>query len=164
MKWVLIRYSDDNESTLGLLFIDGKFECYILEDEKREVKVAGETRIPAGNYELVLRRFGGKHGRYARSFDFHDGMIELKDVPGFTDVLFHIGNDEDDTEGCLLCGDGVNNNLTGDGFVSNSTIAYRRVYQKTLPLLQQGEKVFIEVFDNPPPIHRSVWPTIGGVL
>jgi hypothetical protein len=157
MKLVVLRYSDNGDSTLGLLFVDGKFECYILEDERREVKVAGETRIPAGRYQLMLRKHGGMHTRYQQRFDFHGGMVEIVDVPGFTDVLFHIGNDGDDTAGCLLCGDGVNNNSIGAGRVSDSTGAYKRVYQKILPALHRGAAAYIEIFDNPPPIHRNVF-------
>ena len=36
-----------------------KFLAYTLEDEYREEKVYGETRIPNGTYELGLRKVGG---------------------------------------------------------------------------------------------------------
>ena len=54
---LLQRYSDDGESTLGLMFagLDASkplFAGYTMEDEARAVKVAKETRIPAGDYEL----------------------------------------------------------------------------------------------------------------
>ena len=58
MKLEVIRFSSQNDSTLGLLFdvTDGrKFLCFTLEDEARDTKVMGETRIPAGIYDLKLR-------------------------------------------------------------------------------------------------------------
>ena len=39
------------------------FLAYTLEDEQRDVKVYGETRIPAGTYKLKLRTVGGFHTR-----------------------------------------------------------------------------------------------------
>ena len=36
-----------DESTIGELSVNGKFECYALEDKVRPVKIAGKTAIPA---------------------------------------------------------------------------------------------------------------------
>ena len=36
MKLELKRFSAGNDSTLGLMFVDGEFECFTLEDEYRE--------------------------------------------------------------------------------------------------------------------------------
>ena len=49
------RFKSDSNSTIGLLSIDCMFECFVCEDEYRSVKVKGETRIPAGRYEIKLR-------------------------------------------------------------------------------------------------------------
>ena len=64
MKLEVLRFSSQNDSTLGLLFDvtnDRKFLCFTLEDEARDTKVMSETRIPAGIYELKLRKEGGYH-------------------------------------------------------------------------------------------------------
>ena len=59
MKLEVLRISSQDDSTSGILFdvVNGKrkFLCYTLEDEQRDVKVWGETRIPAGEYKLSLR-------------------------------------------------------------------------------------------------------------
>ena len=71
MKFEVLRFSSQNESSLGLLFdvTEGrKFLCFTLEDEARKVKVSGETRIPAGTYKLGLRTVGGFHGRYSKKY------------------------------------------------------------------------------------------------
>ena len=42
--------------TLGHLYVEAAFECYTLEDVVRApgVKVAHETAIPAGRYQVVI--------------------------------------------------------------------------------------------------------------
>ena len=53
MKLVLQRKWATEVSTIGELSIDGKWECYVLEDVVRPagVKIAGKTAIPAGTYK-----------------------------------------------------------------------------------------------------------------
>jgi len=55
----LQRFHDSGQSTLGLLSVNDQFLCFTLEDEGREIKVKGETRIPAGRYQIKLRAEGG---------------------------------------------------------------------------------------------------------
>jgi hypothetical protein len=132
----LSRFSTSTESTLGTLSIDGKFECYTLEDTKRATKVAGETRIPPGRYELSLRNSGGLTKRYAKKYEaIHKGMLWLKNVPGFYFIYIHTGNKRGHTEGCILVGDSLNNNSIKEGFVGSSRDAYVRLYQKVIRAL-----------------------------
>ena len=109
MKLEVIRFSSQNDSTLGLLFdvTNGrKFLCFTLEDEDRETKVMSETRIPAGIYELKLRTTGGFHSRYSKKYgSWHKGMIHVQNVPNFRYILWHTGNNDEHTAGCLLLGD-----------------------------------------------------------
>ena len=55
MKLELKRFSAQSDTTLGLMFLDGEFECFTLEDEYRAEKIKGETRIPAGTYKVEKR-------------------------------------------------------------------------------------------------------------
>jgi len=98
MKLTLLRFASLPESTIGALSVDGRFVCFSLEDQAQPIKVAGETRIPAGTYPLSLRTVGKTHEKYASKFPEHRGMLLIRDVPGFEYVLIHIGND-DRTEG-----------------------------------------------------------------
>ena len=141
----LIRYSSQDDSTLGILLIDGSFNCYTLEDEHRDQKVMHQTRIPDGIYVLGIRDVGGFHNRYKKMFpDIHAGMIEVKDVPNFKYILFHIGNTEDDTSGCILLGQGAFTNRYTSGFISNSRAAYLDFYQKVIGSIK-NEKVFLNI-------------------
>lgn len=129
MQLTAIRYSTSPTSTLSALLIDGEFACYLLEDGFNDPKIPGKTRIPSGEYSLSLQRFGRLHGIYQAKFsDIHKGMIKLDNVPGFEGVLLHLGNDAEDTEGCLLPGDNANNNRVSGGWIGSSAIAYRRIY------------------------------------
>lgn len=144
----LIRYVDNGSETLGLLFVGGRFQHYTLEDEYRNEKVYGETRIPAGTYPLELRTEGGHHQRYRHRFaDIHEGMVHLLNVPNFKWILYHIGNDDDDTAGCILPGDGANNPISTRGRISHSTQAYVRTYPLLRDYIKTAEKPVIEIID-----------------
>ena len=146
MKLHLLRFHSDHDYTLGLLFHetrDRKWLCFTLEDEQRTRKVYGETRIPSGTYNVKLRVTGGFHGRYGEKFgDAHKGMLWLQDVPGFEYVLIHIGNDDDDTAGCVLVGD-----TSERGFIGQSALAYQRIYPPIAEAILSGDAVTLEVTD-----------------
>jgi hypothetical protein len=131
VKLTLERISTGPDSTLGLFFLDGAFIAFCCEDEPRAVKVAGKTRIPAGEYHIAVRTHGGFHARYTQRFpDWHHGMLELLDVPGFSDILVHVGNSHTDTAGCLLVGAGAQAYPEGGGHVLASVVGYRAFYAK----------------------------------
>ena len=126
------RFASDNDSTISLISIDGQFQCFGLEDEYRAYKKINETRIPAGKYKVGVRTIGGFHGRYGGKFpDFHQGMLQVMDVPGFDYLLIHIGNTDDDTAGCLLVGTGCYSQK-GNMTIQASTAAYKRLYKKVI--------------------------------
>ena len=150
MTVVVQRINQDTDSTIGALFIDGKLECWTIEDEVRTKKVYAETAIGDGTYKLKLRTHGGFHKRYTRKFGeaWHKGMIEICDVPKFSDVLIHIGNDDDDTAGCLLVGLEVNINTFERGMIKRSTPAYQRIYPKIRDALLSGEAVTLTILPD----------------
>lgn len=144
----LFRFAHGKESTIGAMHLDGSFECYILEDEFRKNKVSGETRIPAGMYDLELREVESPMTlKYRKRFDWFEWHIQIKDVPNFKYCYVHIGNNDDHTDGCLLTGDTANNNQNENGFIGNSTKAYERFYKKVFPLLKAGKRVTLEIVD-----------------
>ena len=153
MKLEVLRFSSGIDSTSGILFsvVEGvkTFLCYTLEDEYRDNKVYGETRIPAGTYQIQFRTVGGFHQKYsARFHDIHKGMLHVTDVPGFDYILIHCGNTDEHTAGCLLVGDTQHNNVVEeDGFIGRSTAAYKRIYRKVASALEQGEEVTITYID-----------------
>lgn len=146
----MVRYSDSLEDTAGLLLAEGnRFMCYTLEDEQREVKVSGETRIPAGTYELNLRKAGRLHGKYKDRYSFHKGMIWLRAVPNFTFIYLHTGINDDHTAGCILVGDLARSNFVtpGDDNLGFSRQAYRRIYPEIVDKIL-GPGASLEVRDS----------------
>src|SRR6056300_37196 len=146
MKLQVVRTQFGKDATNGLLFIDGKFECYTLEDQYQAVKVMHETCIPGGEYDIIYRKIGGFHTKYSARYGAeHKGMLWLQDVPGFTYILIHSGNTDEHTSGCLIVGETQQDlDLGKDGFVGQSVKAYKAMYRKVANELLQGKKVSIE--------------------
>lgn len=154
MNFILQRYSPSDDCTLGLLFQKQEnkkltFENYMLEDEPREVKLAGETRIDAGFYELKIQELETPLTlKYRKRYTWFENHIEITGLKRHKCVYLHIGNTDEDTDGCPLFGDVADNNMIGPGSVSQSTIAFKRWYEKVYPHLKSGKKAFIEIRDE----------------
>lgn len=88
----LVRVSEHNGASLGVLCIDDCPEFVTLEDAWRD----NETRIsciPVGRYK-VKPRISPRFGR----------TWQVMDVPQRDHILFHAGNTHKDTHGCILLG------------------------------------------------------------
>ncbi len=154
MKLKLERNKSNKLSTVGKFYIGGLQLCVTLEDVYREIKIKGQTRIPAGTYKLGLRTVGGFHGRYSKDSRFrriHKGMIQLLDVPNYAYVLIHCGNTHQHTAGCILLGSKVITKNKGrpdeEYQISQSGKAYKHVYPIVADALVQGEEVTLEIVD-----------------
>lgn len=123
------------ESTISRLYINGRFECYILEDVDRglkqlmpldqlkKLKVDAKTAIPEGKYML------------ATSFSnrFQKVLPVLLNVPAYEGIRIHSGNYPEDTEGCLLTGNGIAKDM-----VTDSRMAFESLFTKIKKLLETG--------------------------
>ena len=138
------RLNDDGEATLGFWYLPHNV-CFALEDQHQDVKVPGETRIPAGRYQIIKR----KHGRFYEAYKTrwnHAWALEIADVPGFTDVLIHTLNREDQTEGCVGVGYGANVLDTAE--ISQSRPAYVMVWEEIYRAFSKGEEVWLTIADE----------------
>jgi len=105
MELTLTRQFAVKDATIGTLTVDGKFQCFTLEDVIRAngVKVFGETAIPAGTYPVVLcesPRFSDKYETKGLG-----RIVPLIDrVPGFQGIRIHVGNVAEHSHGCVLVG------------------------------------------------------------
>lgn len=127
----LVRIEFSERSTIGKLALDGVFECFTLEDRFRPdgVKVPGATAIPCGTYEVVIT-FSNR---------FKRPLPLILNVPGFSGVRIHPGNDDSDTEGCVLVGQ-----TKGVDSIGQSRAAFSLFFLKLEGAMRTG-KVFIEV-------------------
>ena len=57
MKLFVERFTSDKDATISAIYLDDVFQCFGLEDEYREEKVASETRIPAGSYKGMTSHY-----------------------------------------------------------------------------------------------------------
>lgn len=105
----LLRYSDNGTTTVGLLNVNGEYYCYTIEDTHHEEKIPGETRIPAGTYDIQFRKelteLTKKYReKYYEWFTWH---LQLLNVPEYDSIYIHNGGDHTNTEGCILVSDSL---------------------------------------------------------
>lgn len=145
MQLDVIRTQFGKDATNGMLFIDGIFECYTLEDQYQAVKVMHETCIPEGVYDIEFRKTGGFHAKYSERYkNAHYGMLHIQNVPNFTYILIHAGNTDEHTSGCLIVGETQQDlDMNESGFIGHSGTAYKKMYTKVAGQLLQGKKVTI---------------------
>ena len=136
----VIRKTFSNISTIGDMFINGKFFCYTLEDFDRDLNKDGDlkdpgekkvnalTAIPRGKYDVIVNM----------SNRFKVMMPLLLKVVDFEGVRIHNGNKAEHTEGCILVGSSKANN-----FVGNS----KPTFAKLMKILQDPKvtKITIEI-------------------
>lgn len=131
MKILVERHNTNKKATLSDIFVFADeidlpiYKCAGLEDPIRAQKIPTISCIPAGKYEVKVRTFGGFHKKYEQKLPFHQGMLEIADVPNFTDILIHIGNFPQDTSGCLLVGQ----NFKDYTAIYNSKDTYEQLYK-----------------------------------
>ena len=144
------RFATNDKATIGMLYIfedydkkdyENSFFCFTLEDENNDEKVAEETRIPAGIYDLGLRRSKSPMTvKYREKYKWFKHFIKIKNVRQFEYIYLHIGNNEKHTAGCILLGFGADlQNLT----LSNSTEAMKLLYKRLYKKIDAGKKVNI---------------------
>lgn len=117
------KYKHKEDWTLSKFLFDGEERGKGVEDEKRAVKVWGETRIPNGIYKMGLRyspKFSKEYyrddsGNLIRAtkrktecqklmYHTQHEMLWVKKVPNFKFILWHWGNTDLDTNGCYIVG------------------------------------------------------------
>lgn len=148
MELNLIRDTFTDKSTIGKLYVDNKFECYMLEDTDRgldskmnldilnHLKKFGVTAIPYGRYEITIT----KSERFSMLRGKPTFLPLLNDTPGYGGVRIHTGNRPEDTEGCILPCTKVSKDLGID-----STTSFNNLFKKISDSIKKNEKVFITI-------------------
>lgn len=126
------------KSSTGLLLVEKEFVCDSLEDRIRApgVKVPGATAIAPGLYPLL----------WTYSNRFKRFMPLIANVPNFSGVRLHWGNDRDDTEGCPLVGTAREADR-----VLNSVAAYKVLESILKPHFEKGGTGTIQIVNVNPP-------------
>ena len=118
---LLIRDTFTKESTIGKLFINGESFCDTLENpyinNERNISC-----IPEGQYKVRLRL-----ARESATRDYLHLLVQ--DVPNRDFILVHIGNYPSQTQGCILVGNGRQQDV-----VENSRLAMDLVIKEIVNL------------------------------
>lgn len=141
MLLTVLREPSENGATISEMLLDGAPECFVLEDEVREIpgkpvaewKIPGKTAIPKGKYRVVL----------THSNRFKRVLPELLNVPGYSGVRIHAGNSAVDTDGCLLVGQ-----ERGSSTITKSRDALLELMAALQEVMDQGETVWVEIKDK----------------
>ncbi len=142
MELKLTRKTFTDESTIGDLYIDDVWNCYMLEDKDRnlstdmstdditKIKVFGKTAIPRGRYQIIINF----------SNHFQKNLPLLLNVPCWEGVRIHSGNTAADTEGCLITGSAKSANQ-----VQQSKVAFAHILPQLQLALANNDKIFITI-------------------
>lgn len=138
---------------IGELSINGEFFCHTLEDKDRGLtssmseeeikakKVYGETAIPTGTYKIDMDTVSPKYSKRIFYKTTCKGKVpRLVSVKGFSGILIHTGNTQQDTAGCILVG--VND---VKGKVTQSKATFTVLYQRMLDARNRGEEITITI-------------------
>ena len=115
LNFTLYRNNFKENKTIGVLLLNGKFYGYTLEDAVRHnsVKIMHKTAISEGHYSLEIKY----------SPKYKERRVYLSNVPLFTGVQIHGGNNENDTSGCILLASSlINNGENIQGSLKNKII------------------------------------------
>lgn len=112
MKITLERINFGSTYTEGKLYIDGKYFCDTIEDLDRGLKKQSLTSHEYNDALVkktkVYTKTAIPYGRYLVGFwdsvKFGSKTPLVLGVPGFTHILFHAGNDENSSAGCIILG------------------------------------------------------------
>lgn len=115
MKAKIVRVEETEQGSLGLLLLDDEIFCCTLQPDRTDDK---RFWIPPGEY--VCRRFHGT--KYPNTFEIL--------VQGHTALLFHAGNVEEESLGCVLLGSSFGK-LKGDRAVLNSGNTFKAFLEET---------------------------------
>ena len=158
----LQRYNGTAESSLGLTYLDGMFEGYMLEPPDKSNQ-RFYSRIPAGVYPMRYRKEETPMTlEYRELYDWFKWHLEICEVKDRDYIYIHIANwvrnpktKKLELQGCMAPADGANNNEITQGKVIPSTPAYKRIYLKVSQRLDEIAKTATNDLDVFVPITIS---------
>lgn len=135
MKITVKRINKTNDYTIGQMFIDDEYFCDTLEDTVRDLtnvkdKIYGRTAIPAGTYSVILDYSG----------HFKKLLPHILDIPFFSGVRIHSGNDVEDTNGCILVG-----SYHHAGYITESRVTMEKLMKKLRETINKGDRITLSI-------------------
>lgn len=115
MQAKIVRLEQSSQGALGALLFNNVIFCFTLQPDANDKE---RFCIPVGDY--ICKRFHGT--KWPNTFEIV--------VEGHEALLFHAGNTEVDSEGCILLGSSVFK-LKGYRAISNSGLTFK-LFMETL--------------------------------
>lgn len=149
MELILKRLWLEEDHTIGKLYVDGEFECYILEDKVRPLgeKIYGETAIPYGSYKVGVTKSNRFKKDLPLIWNRDDYSVEDGHGVRFTGIRIHPGNTKKDTHGCLLPG-----TAKGTKSVLESRLAFNVLFAKISAAIDAGQEVSLDIVEKDTPV------------
>lgn len=134
--------------TISKVYIDSRYFCDAVEDtdrgltsdmseeQIRSAKVPGRTAIPYGRYAVTIDVVSPRFEKRAAYKSIRGKLPRLLDVKGFDGILVHIGNNPNDTAGCILVGKN-----TIKGAVTDSRSTFLALYALMQKARARGESI-----------------------
>lgn len=153
MKLGLLTTKLGEQSTHGVLFVNGKFFGYTIEDVYRNpfIKVDNKTAIQGGYYRCA----------FTYSNKFKRNLILVLNVNCFDGIRIHEGNNANDTSGCILVGKEYD--ING---IYKSKVAIEELNKLVVNAINNNEKIELMIarslsdikkYSGFFPISPSVW-------
>lgn len=118
----LKRYAANHDGVLGKLFLENGHEfCFTLEHSYDSGLGNGSytPKVPVGAYKCIR----SQHRLHSSTASFE--TFEVKGVPEHKGILFHTGNWNDDSDGCILLGNNIT--TTPDAhMITNSRATFKK--------------------------------------
>lgn len=130
MKVTIQRTHMRKDGTFGVLSIDGLPICLTLERQWLNNE-KGKSCIPAGCY-VAARVQSPKFGN----------TFEVMNVASRDKILFHGGNIDDDSHGCILLGEQFNIWNDGTCCIASSKVAVAEFLQRTASVNEFDLEIF----------------------
>lgn len=146
MDMVLRRLNFRQDGILGELVSDDQtFECATLEHAYTNDNGNWEPKLPIGLY--LCRR--GKHTLEHHAYPFE--AFEIMNVPNHTNILFHVGNFNNDSQGCVLLGEKMNQSERGSLMIGYS----KSTFDKFMNFHRGVEEFNLTVINYPSQVGRD---------
>lgn len=116
----LVRDAYRFDGVFGRLFDEkDHLVAYTLEHSYIQDDKTWKPKLPSGQFICVL----GPHRLHGMTSDFQ--TFEITGVPGHSNILFHWGNFDKDSEGCVLLGAAVVTQADGTEMVTHSKDTFK---------------------------------------
>lgn len=123
--------SNPREGTFGAITLDGRPICLTLEPYHRDNE-RNISSIPSGQY-LIKRVDSPTYGN----------TFEITNIQGRSSVLFHWGNRDDNTQGCILLGEEFGE-LNGDWAVLSS----KKGFNEFIKLMAYQDEAILTIVES----------------